>query len=385
MVTVIADDITGAAEIAGVCLRYHIETSFGIDTIPEREAKVNIIATDSRSLLEDEAYQVHWQLTKKVIQQSKNQIIFKKCDSALRGYVLTELSALMGVLEKKAVLLQPSNPVSNRFINNGIYYVNDVAIEKTGFSTDPDFPAKTSLVKHIILSRTSNQDIGIHSGNISSIDSKGIYIPDCNSEEDLMNNLKLYHDDVVIGGSAAFFEQFLIKLKIASNKTASKRLHFSKDYLLVSGSMHPDSIQFAKMLQSKGCSLEYFSTGMIKKEIDLNDINAFDDKLCEVYNKHKKLVLRVSDDIQPFEGSPKILKNRLSTVVQHLIEHSDIDEFFIEGGATAYDMLKTLGWNSFTPTEELALGVVRMQYYANPKKHITLKPGSYKWPEGLLN
>ncbi|WP_370476405.1 four-carbon acid sugar kinase family protein [Tamlana flava] len=385
MITVIADDLTGAAEIAGICLRYGIDTTFGIDTMSEREAKVDIIATDSRSLSETEAYQVHCQLAKKVIQKNKNQIVFKKCDSVLRGHVLTELAALMDASGKEIVLLQPSNPVSNRVINDGIYYVNDVEIENTGFSADPDFPAKTSSVKKLFLSRTSKQDIEVYSGNISNIDSKGIYIPDCNSEEDLMTNLKHYHDDFVIGGSAAFFEQFLIHLNIASNKTELKRLHFSKGYLLVSGSMHPDSIQFAKMLQTKGCQLEYFSTGMIKKEVDADDINAFGDNLREVYNKHKKLILRVSDDIQLFEDSSKILKNRLSTVVKHLLENTDVDEIFIEGGATAYNILHALGWNSFTPTEELALGVVRMQYNSNPKNHITLKPGSYKWPEGLFN
>ena len=31
MIAVIADDITGAAEIAGVCLRYDLTVSFGID------------------------------------------------------------------------------------------------------------------------------------------------------------------------------------------------------------------------------------------------------------------------------------------------------------------------------------------------------------------
>ncbi|MEL0456532.1 four-carbon acid sugar kinase family protein [Flavobacteriaceae bacterium SZ-1-7] len=385
MITVIADDLTGAAEIAGICLRYGIDTTFGIDTMSQREAKVNIIATDSRSLSEAEAYQIHWQLAKKVIQKSKNQIIFKKCDSILRGYVLTELSALMDASEKSTVLLQPSNPVSNRVINEGMYYVNDIEIEKTGFSKDPDFPAKTSSVKKLLLSRTSKQDISVHTENITKIDLKGIYIPDCNSEEDLMKNLKLYQDDFVIGGSAIFFEQFLIKLKIASNKTELKKLHFSRDYILVSGSMYPDSIQFAKSHQTMGCPVVHFSNEMLQKEIKTDVINVFDNKISEIYYKNKKLVLRVSDDIQSFEDSWKILKSRLSTVVKHLIKRADIDEIFIEGGATAYDMLNTLGWNSFTPTEELAWGVVRMQNNSNPKKHITLKPGSYKWPEGFFN
>ena len=46
--------------------------------------------------------------------------------------------------------------------------------------------------------------------------------------------------------------------------------------------------------------------------------------------------------------------------------------------------LKKLNWKSFTPIAELAPGVVRMQYDYDTNKHITLMPGSYKWPEKLL-
>tara|TARA_R110002049_G_scaffold8025_3_gene44662 strand:- start:185 stop:412 length:228 start_codon:yes stop_codon:yes gene_type:complete len=75
----------------------------------------------------------------------------------------------------------------------------------------------------------------------------------------------------------------------------------------------------------------------------------------------------------------------MSLVIKELFKTSEIDELFIEGGATAYDILKKLEWNSFTPTSELAPGVVRIQYDRNIKKHITIKPGSYEWPDELLN
>jgi len=81
----------------------------------------------------------------------------------------------------------------------------------------------------------------------------------------------------------------------------------------------------------------------------------------------------------------KVCKTRMSLVAQKIVEASNTNELFIEGGATAYDLLSELHWNSFTPIEELASGVVRMQYDNNHNKHITIKPGSYEWPKGLLN
>lgn len=384
MITVIADDLTGAAEIAGVCLRYGIEVSFGIDTIPKKQAQVNIIATDSRSVSEKDAYQIHSEIAEKVLHYSKNQIIFKKCDSVLRGHVLTELTALMKVFNKTKVLLQPSNPFGNRCIHNGIYYVNDEKIESTGFSTDPDFPATTSFVKDLVLNRSSETSLPVYTGIIENTVFKGVYIPDCNSEDDLKESIQLYKEAMLVGGSAAFFEQLLINLKMASNEKTLKTLSFSREYLLVSGSTHPKSIAFAKHLQTKNCPILQFPKVLLQENISESELNNWVEVLTKVYLESNKMGIRISNDILNFKESSKILKDRFSIVVKHLIEASFINDIFIEGGATAYDVLKKLQWTSFTPVLELASGVVRMQYDENPKTHITIKPGSYQWPEGLL-
>jgi len=154
MITVIADDITGAAEIAGICLRYGLKVTFGIDTVPNVDADVCVVTTDSRSGTELEAYRTHYQLAKTIFKKPES-IVFKKCDSVLRGYVLTELSALLDVKKFKKIVLQPSNPASGRCIRDGIYYVGNEEIEETDFANDPDFPATFSEVQKLLLSRSS--------------------------------------------------------------------------------------------------------------------------------------------------------------------------------------------------------------------------------------
>ena len=107
--------------------------------------------------------------------------------------------------------------------------------------------------------------------------------------------------------------------------------------------------------------------------------------IAHVYKGRERIILRVSNDRIQLENSALNLKTRMSIIAKKLIETSNINEVFIEGGATAYDLLEELHWKSFTPIAELSSGVVRMQYDNDPKKHITLKPGSYEWSEGLLN
>ncbi|MEN3323173.1 four-carbon acid sugar kinase family protein [Mariniflexile soesokkakense] len=385
MITVIADDLTGAAEIAGICLRYGIDVSFGIDAIPEKVATINIIATDTRSMTEDEAYETHFHLAEETISKTKN-ILFKKCDSVLRGHVLIELSALLDAEGKECVLLQPSNPQGNRCIKNASYFINDILIEHTGFATDPDFPSNTSLVKSLILDRVAKEHtIVVNTGVFNEIYTKGIFVPDCGSVEDLSKSVNLYHQDMLIGGSAAFFEQFLIKMKLAICKIKQTEHSFKSNYLLLSGSTHPQSIEFSKNLKKINCPLVVFPETLLETKLDKTALKNFINEISGIYKNKKKLALRVSNDVIQLNKSALNLKTRMSLIAKKLIETSDIEELFIEGGATAYGLLDELHWNSFTPIAELASGVVRMQYNNDPLKHITIKPGSYQWPNGLLN
>lgn len=386
MITVLADDITGAAEIAGICLRYGVKTSFGIDVLPENMADVNIIATDSRSMTGKSAYKTHRQLATILLEKNSNQSIFKKCDSVLRGYVLTELAALRDASKKKTVLLQPANPAANRCIHNGSYFINNKLLEHTGFAVDPDFPSSSSLVKNLLLQRAGQhyKIEKIHTGIISEINSEGIFIPDCNSIEDLKKCVELYNEETILGGSATFFEQVLVKHYPKLSELKPKKFNFTEHYLLLSGSTQTESIRFATKLKSNNCPVLVLPNNLLKKNIEESHLTDWMEEITQIYNENKKLILRISDKIIEFEGSSKILKNRMNDVVKQLLENTSINELFIEGGATAYDLLQKLNWKSFIPTAELALGVVRMQYTLDNNKYITLKPGSYQWPEGLL-
>lgn len=56
-------------------------------------------------------------------------------------------------------------------------------------------------------------------------------------------------------------------------------------------------------------------------------------------------------------------------------------KLIIEGGATAFEILATLGWSTFDVMKEHFPGVVEI---ANEYASIVLKPGSYPW-RGLLD
>src|SRR3954470_9670635 len=92
MIAVIADDLTGAAELAGIGLNHGLRTEVST-TVDERcDADLLIIATDTRSLPLDKAKEIMHDLTVQLL-QLKPRFIFKKIDSVLRGHIVEELQS----------------------------------------------------------------------------------------------------------------------------------------------------------------------------------------------------------------------------------------------------------------------------------------------------
>jgi uncharacterized protein YgbK (DUF1537 family) len=386
MITVIADDITGAAEIAGVCLRYGLRVTFGIESVPGTECDVCVISTDSRSASETEAYSIYLNLTKEVITGS-DTIIFKKCDSVLRGYVLTELTAMMEVMKLKRVILQPTNPLSGRCIRQGLYYVANEKIADTAFSHDPDFPATASQVQQLLLQRSPfyNRITVMHTGNIREIKGEGVFIPDCSTVEELKTCSEISGNEKLVCGSAAFFEQVLLQKKIAVKLKDQPDTPISSDFLLISGSTHSSSRNFANQMRDLECPVMAFPAAMLQEKIETTAMDQWIDELVVVWSQQHKLTLTISENNISFPGSSTILKQRMSAVVKGLAERCDIKELLIEGGATAYSILNVLDSKTLIPVRELSPGVIRMQNFMIPSMHLTIKPGSYPWPENIIS
>ena len=149
MIAVIADDFTGAAEIGGIGLRHGLNVIIETEPIRNRLADLIIIATNTRSLRADEASRQIIQITEHLLQFNP-KFIFKKIDSVLRGNIKEELLAQMKVSGKTRALVIAANPVFKRIIRDGVYYIDDIPLNETRFSSDPQYPTKSSAVKEIL-------------------------------------------------------------------------------------------------------------------------------------------------------------------------------------------------------------------------------------------
>ena len=384
MITVIADDITGAAEIAGVCLRFGLKVTLGIDSVPDVRADVCVISTDSRSDTEIEAYHIHHKLATEVF-NNPDSIVFKKCDSVLRGYVLTELSAILDVKKFKTIVLKPANPLSGRCIRNGTYFIGSEKIEDTDFAKDPDFPATVSEVQHLLLNRSANYNLitDIHTGTIHEFKKEGLFVPDCSTVEELSIGCNLGDDDTFMCGSAAFFGQLLLKSGIARIKKDQTLPTFAQDYLIVSGTTHSASRNVGNQPNKIKTQVVAFPESLLREKTENIEIEKWVEELHIIWKRNRKMILTISENKISFPDSTTILKQRMGLIVQQLVEKCEIKELFIEGGATTYSILNILNWKTLIPVQELSPGVVRMEVPDFPSIHLTIKPGSYSWPESV--
>ena len=150
-IAVIADDLTGAAELAGAALAHGLraEVRTGWGSPVRSDADVVCFDSGSRSLPESEAAGAAASVGA-AVQRWEPARVFKKCDSVLRGHVLAEIHALLEETLFEGAVLVPANPGKGRVIRDGRYLIGDQPLHQTAFSRDPEFPRATDVVAELL-------------------------------------------------------------------------------------------------------------------------------------------------------------------------------------------------------------------------------------------
>jgi len=359
---VIADDITGAAEIAGIAHEQGRTVKLFCGETPTEQclyADIVVLATDTRSMSEaeavDETKRLATSLRKQGIQGRK---LFKKVDSALRGHVVAELTTLMDIMGYRRAVYLPANPSKGRLLCKGIYTIQGVPIHETAFSYDPEYPAFSSML----------------SERFPDAESHHIVMPDTESVEDLQNTISIYHDEHTLFAGAADLFVCLTKA-------------FSEEYKLSKKIQNPPSLEqtswtlfLCGSTQSKpvdwGLSVVEMPRGVYDGEQSASDwFETIPSFLLE--GQGRGLMLTMPYTHRTDRKAAVYLRETMAQMARLLMACRLPQHLIIEGGATAWATLRALGWTNLMVTAQLAPGVVRLQ--ASNGVQVTLKPGSYPW------
>jgi uncharacterized protein YgbK (DUF1537 family) len=105
--------------------------------------------------------------------------------------------------------------------------------------------------------------------------------------------------------------------------------------------------------------------------------------VIQTLEHHPQVIVAIDRPVRQDDGLPQTLTTYLSTVVEFVLDRSSIGHLLVEGGATAAALIQRLNWQKMRVKYELAPGVVCMQVVGKRCPLLTMKPGSYVWPDDI--
>ena len=153
---IIADDFTGALDTGVQFAARGIKTRVvvGADAaLTHQNADVLVVDTETRHLPAAQAYAA----VEGLVQRAKYAgfaYLYKKTDSALRGNVGAELTALLSASGSRQLAFLPAFPQMNRVTKNGVQYIDGVPVTESPFGVDPFEPVRHAAVTDLLAEQT---------------------------------------------------------------------------------------------------------------------------------------------------------------------------------------------------------------------------------------
>lgn len=364
MILVIADDLSGAAELAGIAATHGYTSEVHLELDPTSKAEFIAVDSHTRSLEPEIAAERLTEIAR-VAKAMRPDWFYKKTDSVLRGNIRTELEVLMNALEKQRTLFIPANPGKQRCIREGNYFVNEVPLGDTVFATDPEYPQRTANV----IEALGPGEAAIHSiRSEQAAADQGIVIPDVNSQEDIARRIGEVNEHTLAAGAAEFFTTLLHDRSTQSGISMNTPIENGRS-LFICGSLAAWEQDIAGIAHQHG--LRAFTT---------TDSNfATGDVTTELENKGGAMLA-----IGGADGSPADLLNTLAVIAESITRNAQLHHVFLEGGATASAFINRMSWTRFevVPAKLLGVGCLRPVGMIGAPL-LFIKPGSYPWPEQI--
>ena len=382
MIGVIADDLTGAAELGTVGLRHGLRAE--IIQRGQEVSPVDLVCmdTDSRSCDPVEAGR-RAAAAAAALQEAGARWMYKKVDSVLRGQVTAEVEAVLRQLKLNRALLLPANPSLGRVIRDGEYFVKGKPIHRTEFANDPEYPRQTAQVMRMI-GAPEHFLLCLANGE-RTVAPNTLLIGQTDSSEHVHEWAGACPPNCLRVGGSEFFGALLAREFPGAVPLAADNINFSEGLeLFVCGSMSKSVQTLVKAAKA----LHVPVVGLPKELIwDMN----FSAEACRVISQRVVTALTTSRRVVLRVGLPPAhnadvagrLARHLVDIAEGVLEQVVVKNIFAEGGATSAELVRRMKWPRLQVVREWAPGVATLAVARRgpATQWLTIKPGSYAWPE----
>lgn len=429
MIVVVADDFTGAAEVAGMSAAAGYETLVQRGTLQPVAAQVVVLNTDTRSLppraVHDRLCAVGRELRAAGVSR-----VAKKIDSVLRGSIAAEISGLLEGLGRRRALVTPANPERGRIVRAGRIWVGQDPLEQTLFAADPEYPASTSdvleLLRRVVRRRyspfvvlpenqTPEEEVNFVEQTLERLavctrrskdhlPERGLVVGDAESTSDLAAWCDRLDDQTLAVGAAEFCGVWLRRqfaslsgsslhdpspAENASNNGVSseaERGRFSPGegeagtVVLVCGS--PTAWKSGRGRQCELHGVPVYALTPLLAGCDPWLWVMEHDLVGKLRLKSPQIMLTCASEEDEWGDGHGALVHMLARFAATVVRGELPPQWIlVEGGATASALVKQLDIPSFRAGQPWAPGVVPLEPIPATGWTLVSKPGSYAWPD----
>lgn len=380
MIGVIADDLTGAAELGAVGRRLGLKAEILCNDQPSATADLVCMDTDSRSCTPAEAAK-RAGTAAKLLQAAGARWIYKKVDSVLRGNVTAEVEAVMQQLGYNRALVLPANPSLGRIIRDGEYFVQGKPIHRTEFAHDPEYPRRSAQVLRM-LDAPQHFLLRLANGALDVPDNT-LLVGQADSSEKVRAWARARQDTLLPVGGSEFFGALLAEELALPKSSDQNEFQFGDErQLFICGTAsQAASHLFRSARKAKVPVFTLPQELMWENDFSPGAREAIAQRVMEGFEKSRRVVLGVGLPHVHDAKAARRLSANLVDVAEVVLKRADIKYIFAEGGATSAELVRRMKWSRLEVLREWAPGVATLAVAAENPLWLTIKPGSYSWPQ----
>jgi uncharacterized protein YgbK (DUF1537 family) len=400
----IADDFTGATDLAGMLVEAGMRTVMTID-VPASDVSIDtdalVIALKSRTIPAQEAVEQSLSALRWLQKAGCQQYFFKYCstfDSTDRGNIGPVIDALLDALGSNFTIACPAFPKNKRTLYKGHLFVGDVLLNESGMQHHPLTPmTDANLVR--VLGRQAKYPVGLVSYDtvkqgeqaiqqaFVSLAEQGYRYAIVDALED-SHLLAIGHAcadmPLVTGGSGIsmglpdnFRRKGLLKAEIQADKLPVVK---GKSVVL-SGSCSIATQEQVATMQQKYPSFKLDPLRLAEGPEQVNEVIAWATPLLEkgpvlIYATSKPEEVKAVQNRLGVERASQVIENAFAEIAKRLVDLG-VQKFIVAGGETSGAVVRALNVTALRIGPQIAPGVPWTTSLNDKPFALALKSGNF--------
>ena len=393
---IIADDFTGALDTGvqfaacGAATRVITDRNASLAEFTD-SCEVLVVDAETRHLSAAEAYVY---VSNIVSQAVKLDIphIFKKTDSALRGNIGAELTALLEASGETQLPFLPAFPQMNRCTVEGVHYIAGVPVAESVFGKDPFEPVTHSKVSEVIAQQSA---VAVTCCKDEVSETGGILVFDASTVEDLAAAAGKLHDagKLHIMAGCAGFGSVLPKLLSIGTGEPIPMPKLDPNFLVICGSVNPITVAQCDHAEKEGfLRIRLIPEQKLEPEHWVSKEGELEfQTLRSILNQYRCRILDTNDfgsnkptsDYAEAHGMTiedvrQAVSRSIGYLVSRLFPDPNLGTLLVTGGDTLLQCMDYMDIREIEPLGEMDKGVVLSRFtYQGYTRYVISKSGGF--------